>query len=416
MRRVKQNGMIVRINDRWYLRYWERRNVRGSIERKRVSHQLGPVTTRGKKPPADIVGEAERHMADVNSGVFAAERIVTVGDFVEVVYLPWIGEHKRPSTVKGYRDIWEIHLRPLCAALWMKNVRTHDVQGWLSELGRRKLSRNTLKNIKSVISAIFRLAKQQDYFRAENPAHDTAISPAAPAPSETHAYGLDEIHAILTRLPEPAATAFAVAAYAGLRHGEIQGLRWEDYRGGQLYVSRSIWNGRIGEPKTRRGRAPVPVIPHLANRLALHRIASGNPQDGPIFRNAFGRPISLPSVVNRVVLPTLNRCASCGKPELRHPSGHRYRRDDRLPKWHGWHAARRGLGSNLYRLGVPMKVIQAILRHSNVNTTATYYVMTADEDTGSAMAKLQEVVGGGARASGDLPPVTVTLPKRPIVQ
>ena len=25
----------------------------------------------------------------------------------------------------------------------------------------------------------------------------------------------------------------------------------------------------------------------------------------------------------------------------------------RLPEWHGWHAARRGLGSNLYRLGVP---------------------------------------------------------------
>jgi hypothetical protein len=120
-------------------------------------------------------------------------------------YLPWIVEQKRPSTVKGYRDIWELHLRPLCSKIWMKQVRTHHVQGWLSELGRRKLSRNTLKNMKSVISAIFRLAKQQDYFRGENPAHDTAISPAAPEPSETHAYSLDEVHAILTKLPEPAA-------------------------------------------------------------------------------------------------------------------------------------------------------------------------------------------------------------------
>jgi hypothetical protein len=31
------------------------------------------------------------------------------------------------------------------------------------------LSRNTLKHIKSVVSAIFTLAKQQDYFHAENP-------------------------------------------------------------------------------------------------------------------------------------------------------------------------------------------------------------------------------------------------------
>jgi len=83
MRRVKQNGMTVRINDRWYLRYWERRNIRGSIVRRRVSHYLGPVTTRGKRPPADIVREAERYMADVNSGIFVAERIVTVVDFVD---------------------------------------------------------------------------------------------------------------------------------------------------------------------------------------------------------------------------------------------------------------------------------------------------------------------------------------------
>ncbi|MGD1216656.1 MAG: tyrosine-type recombinase/integrase [Terriglobales bacterium] len=40
-------------------------------------------------------------------------------------------------------------------------------------------------------------------------------------------------------------------------------------------------------------------------------------------------------------------------------------------------AARRGLGSNLYRLGVPDIVIQRILRHANVSTTATYYIKTA---------------------------------------
>src|SRR5437762_8575830 len=47
-----------------------------------------------------------------------------------------------------------------------------------------------------------------------------------------------------------------------------------------------------------------------------------------------------------------------------------YKRDARLPEWHGWHAARRGLGSNLYHLGTPEKVIQRILRHANVSTTA----------------------------------------------
>ena len=68
---------------------------------------------------------------------------------------------------------------------------------------------------------------------------------------------------------------------------------------------------------------------------------------------------------------------------------HPYQRDSRIPEWHGWHAARRGLGSNLYRLGVPDMVIQRILRHANVSTTATYYIKTAAEDVKRAMEKLE---------------------------
>ena len=40
MRNRKQNGTIIRIGDRWYVRFWEHRNIGGSIERKRVTHQL----------------------------------------------------------------------------------------------------------------------------------------------------------------------------------------------------------------------------------------------------------------------------------------------------------------------------------------------------------------------------------------
>ena len=70
-------------------------------------------------------------------------------------------------------------------------------------------------------------------------------------------------------------------------------------------------------------------------------------------------------------------------------------RDGRLPEWHGWHAARRGLGSNLYRLGVPDMVIQRILRHANVSTTATYYIKTAADDVRNAMTKLENSIPTG---------------------
>ncbi len=45
--------------------------------------------------------------------------------------------------------------------------------------------------------------------------------------------------------------------------------------------------------------------------------------------------------------------------------------------------------TNLYRLGVPDKTVQAILRHANVSTTMTDYVKSVDEDAIRAMQALE---------------------------
>lgn len=405
----QQVGQIVRHRKRYYLRYWERRIENGVLVRKRINHYLGPATG-GKRIPPEIISASNEHMAAVMKGIIPAERILIMNDFAEGVYLPWTKQHKRPSTNKSYQDIWEDHLKPLCGHFWLKDIKTYHVQQWLDQIGKGSLSRNTLKHIKSVVSGMFTLAKQQNYFDGINPAQGTATNPSAAEPEETYAYSLEEIQTILSSLPELAATAFAVAAFMGLRHGEIQGLLWENYKGSEMFVSRSIWNGRISDPKTRSGRAPVPVIKQLAERLEIHRMRCGNPTSGPMFPNAVGRPRALGSVVNRLILPALNRCATCGRSERGHDAkaGHDYGRDNHLPEWHGWHAARRGLGSNLYRLGVPEKVIQHILRHANVSTTATYYIKTAAGDVRTAMAKLENHIAEAGATQSD----TIGTPSR----
>jgi hypothetical protein len=57
--------------------------------------------------------------------------------------------------------------------------------------------------------------------------------------------------------------------------------------------------------------------------------------------------------------------------------------------WHGWHAFRRGLASNLYRLGVSEKVVQAILRHSKPILTKERYIKTFAPDVLAAMNLLE---------------------------
>ena len=71
-----------------------------------VTHALGPVTTRGKRPPAEIVTESERYMATVNTNT-------------------------SPSTARAYHQIWRQHLAPVCSSAWLKDVETYHVQGWL---------------------------------------------------------------------------------------------------------------------------------------------------------------------------------------------------------------------------------------------------------------------------------------------
>lgn len=390
----KQQGQILQIGKRWYVRYWERQNKGGSIERKRVTYAIGKVISRGKRPPADIVSEAARHMATVNECCIAPERLVCFSDFVTGVYLPWVKESKKPSTYKGYRGIWEDHLKALTDGERgnIKDVRTFTVQCWLNQIGQSALSRNSQKRIQSVLSGIFKQAKRLGYYDGINPVQDTAVSPHAAAPSETYAYSLEEIQSILAVLPEPAATCFAVASFAGLREGELAGLEWSDLHGGALHVARAIWNGQIVSPKTKQSGAAVPVIKPLADRLEMHRLKCGNPSSGPIFANSLGRHLSMDNVRMRSILPALNRCMFCGLPQgKKHvKQDHQYERNAALPIWRGWHAARRGLGSNLYRLGVPDKVIQAILRHSNVNVTLAYYVKSVSSDVQAAMGKFEQ--------------------------
>lgn len=127
--------------------------------------------------------------------------------------------------------------------------------------------------------------------------------------------------------------------------------------------------------------APECRSPSLRNRCS----------PSPEYPTSLGTRISTNNLLNRHMLPALNRCRHCGlndgKKHLE--QNHRYEGDERLPRWHGWHAARRGLGTNLYRLGVPDKVIQAILRHSNVNVTLGYYIKPQTPDVVAAMGRFE---------------------------
>lgn len=162
-----------------------------------------------------------------------------------------------------------------------------------------------------------------------------------------------------------------------------------------LKVLCGVVNGKRGKTKTETRKNAVPLLPQVRELLDLYRLRLGNPSTGPMFATEVGTPLDLKNVFTRQIEPVLNVCATCRKPEVKHrKEEHAFERDPSRPVWHGWHAFRRGLGSNLNEMtGIEDLTIQRILRHKNVATTRKHYIEVRDPAVDAAMEQLATKVG-----------------------
>jgi integrase len=397
---MSQKGYVFRANGWWWLRYFETRVETGEapgFERKMKRRQHAsklatvlPEHQRLRRPPEYIEELQKEFLARVNRGDAQPELHITLGNFFTDVFLPHMAERRKVSTVYCHRLNWEKELAPRIGEIRVRDFTTPDAQRTLDAIARENptLARQTLFRYKSLMSAVLRHACSQGYYLGPNPVSLAEVGAGKPSKVMPH-YLLDEVRQLLTVLPEPARTAVAIAAFTGLRRGEIEGLRWEDILPDAVRVERSVWAGKTYDTKTQASKSLVPLIPALRVILQAHRLRSENPSTGPLFPTRNGTPVSLNNLLGRQILPALRRCVHCGKAFDQPHVGHKYQRDESRPDWTGFHSFRRGLATNLNVLGVPDLTIQKILRHSSVEVTRRAYIRTLPAQTTDAMGLLQ---------------------------
>jgi integrase len=388
-----QRGNIFRSGRAWFVRYCDDvLQPDGSIKRKVICRKL-PVACAGQyRTKASVKSFADEILAPINAGKTNAQSTMRIVDFVEQIYFPEYADVElRPSTRKGYRDMWRVHIKHRLEKMTLRDFRTVDGHEMLRNIARDgELGRNSLKHIKSFLSGVFKQAKRLGILNGVNPMQDVGI-PRSRQPADTHAYSLTEVRKILAVLEEPARTIVLTAALTGLRKGEIRGLRWEDFSGSELSVKQSVWNSDVTEPKNPRSKAAIPVVKQLTEALEAHRNRMGKLAVGPIFQSGNGSPLNLDNLARRIIIPALERCEFCKQPKSEHKNDdHLFVHDNAFPTWHGWHAFRRGIATNLHQLGVADKDIQAILRHSNIGITMNIYVKSLAESQVDAMDLLGE--------------------------
>lgn len=393
-----QQGNLFQSHGAWYVRFREQgQQPDGSITWVQRAQRLASVNDYPKK--SEVVPLKNELMARLNKTGFTLEAGVSIVDFVENVYFPSIDKRLKPSTVKGYKDVWRCHIKDRVTAVRVRDFRTVDGENLMQNLGRehgRKLAHGTYKHIKVSLSAIFTEAKRKGLFDGVNPMQGVSIPKGKKHGRKRLTYSLAEIEQHLdlfkngpilipnedgsTYAPEISVgfvrAVLGVAAFAGLRQGEIRGLWWEDDDLSVLNIRRSVWRSIVlDETKTHEDEEDPGVVPIIQPlRLMLDQI---RPQAGSgwMFGNTIGGAIDLDNLADRVIKPMFKANGL---------------------KWKGWHAYRRGLATNLHELGVPDKVIQAILRHEDVKTTQRSYIKTVPSVVTEAMKRLEEKIACAA--------------------
>lgn len=225
----------------------------------------------------------------------------TVAMFAE----KWLKERETRGLLSVRDDIGRInnHVLPLIGSLRMDEVRPRHIRDLVRALRKKaEIAARTIRNTYGITHAMFKDARIDEVI-GENPCELKkgelpGKKDADPEWRAAATYTIEEVEALISdpRVPPPRRIQYAFKAIAGLRHGEVAGLRWRHYDAaveplGVLVVATSYDTGRTKTEVTRR----VPVHPALAFLIAEWR-ASG-------WEAVYGRAPKL----DDLIVPTKNQ-------------------------------------------------------------------------------------------------------------
>ena len=301
---MAQQGSIFESHGSWYVRWWEKvQQDDGSLKWAHPSHRLASKRDYPKK--SEVTPLANEFMERVNRTAKSPNAGITIVEFFEKVYIPAIRGKLARSTVKGYNDSWQalLHIRE---QVWgrVRDFRTVDGENLMCKIeaaNRTKtgdLAHGTYMHIKVTLSAMFTFAKRKGIYDGVNPMTGVTIPKGKKHGRKRLAYTLEEVekHLELFSGTEPIViptkdgpytpeitqgvvrAVIGVAAFTGLREGEIRGQWWEDDDGEVLNIRRSVWRTHLkDETKTHEDEEDPGVVPIIESlRLVLDAIKPKN--------------------------------------------------------------------------------------------------------------------------------------------
>ena len=361
------SGSTFRRSDGKWVALWERPREDG--KRRRGSRV-------GDTEAAAIRKMREAQRGEGRSSSRSRGSTESVGAFLDRWLADVVRHSRRERTAVGYRAIL-VRLPLAIRDTGLSDPRLpHALNAWLSGLDRHP---RTIQHYAACLRTAFGYAKHRGLVDV-NPALSLDL-PAIPR-VERIPLTTDQLRAFLGR-GDPWHPLWTVAAWTGMRQGELLGLRWQDVdlERASLVVRHSMTRlpGKRGvryvlsEPKTERSRRTIPLLPEVVAALRSVRKAQmdnpGKLDQGLVFCTAAGSPLDAADVSKRFVLAV----TAAGLPRVT------------------MHSLRHGFASYLIQQGVDLATIGAILGHSNIGTTVDIYGHLTETHKRAAVQRLVEV-------------------------
>lgn len=338
------------------------------------------------KTKTEAVKAAVEMQAKADKGQILPATGLTLARYLD----EWLKTHVEgklaPKTLTLYRWLVAEHITPVIGHIQLEKLTRRDLQLFIdkkaqtdvlprsqgSTVPSKKLSANTLRNMRAVLSSALNDAVR-DELRPDNPAKLLVL----PKELEHKPKFLDETEA--KKLAEVAASDSNIGPLVlfmlatGCRFAEAAGLRWDsvDFERRCVYIVGQLQrqDGKLefrGTTKTNQRRT-LPLGQSIMSYLESRRGASAD----LVFLNPLGNPIDA-KYFNRHLRAL---CREAGIKEI-NP-----------------HGLRHTAGHLLHSMSGDIFAVQKVLGHRHVHTTTAFYGNTTAETLRPVVNLMESIIG-----------------------
>ncbi|MFT3764756.1 MAG: tyrosine-type recombinase/integrase [Minicystis sp.] len=273
-----------------------------------------------------------------------AAKPITFAEHAQEVMALHAAVHNKHSERESKKRIFKLHLVPFFGEAKLTEIGPRDIARFKAQKLAAGLSGKTINNLLTVLRKSLTLGVEWGRLKAIPPVGFLRVKKP-----EIDFLDFEEAPRLVEGADEGAWAAMILTGLrAGLRQSELLELRWDDVdlANGVMHIRRAIYDGVIDTPKGGRSR-DVPMSAELVGALRL-----------------------LPSrFAGQLVWPGEGG-VNLTKGQCKWPLWRACKRAGlRLV---GWHVLRHTFASHLVMKGVPLKVVQELLGHTDIATTMRY--------------------------------------------